>query len=113
MTDEQLIEEAAKAMAPPLIFDGTFTEYSRAYDNHRVSDRDADQEYWLILARAAFAVFEKVHAPSDALSDTRVVYWLDCDCEWRTKYCDQEHTRSARVPLAALRAAYEARGEGR
>lgn len=69
MTDEKPIEAAAKAMAPPLIFDGTFTEYSRAYDNHRVSDRDADQEYWLILARAAFAVFEKAHAPTDDYPD--------------------------------------------
>lgn len=59
MNRKELIEEAAKAMAPPLIFDGTFTEYSRAYDNHRVSDRGADQAYWLILARAALAVFEK------------------------------------------------------
>lgn len=64
MTDEKLIEAAAKAMAPPLIFDGTFTEYSRAYDNHRVSDRDADQEYWVNQARAAFAVFEKAYAPT-------------------------------------------------
>lgn len=51
--------------------------------------------------------------PSDAhdLSQTRVVYWQDCNCDYRSKYCDENHTQSARIPLASLRAAAETGGE--
>ena len=31
------------------------------------------------------------------------VSWYDCDCEWTTKYCDEEHRRYARVPVSVLR----------
>lgn len=36
---------------------------------------------------------------------TRVVYWFDCNCDVRTKYCDENHRRSAHVELDYLRAA--------
>ena len=38
-----------------------------------------------------------------SLAETRVVYWQDCDCEWSTKYCEENHSKSARIPLEVLR----------
>ena len=37
-----------------------------------------------------------------SLSDTRVVYWYSCNCDWISKYCDEHHREVARVPLAVL-----------
>lgn len=39
-----------------------------------------------------------------------VISWRDCDCEWATKYCDEEHVKYAvvsRSGLAALATAEE------
>lgn len=38
----------------------------------------------------------------------RVVYWYNCDCDWLSKYCDEHHRATARIPLAVLRS-YESR----
>lgn len=37
--------------------------------------------------------------------EKRIVYWYDCDCDWISKYCDENHRRSALVELDYLRAA--------
>lgn len=34
--------------------------------------------------------------------ETRVVYWYFCICDVRSKYCDEYHRASARVPLRVL-----------
>lgn len=31
------------------------------------------------------------------------MYWRDCDCEWLTKFCDENHVRHATVPGSLLR----------
>lgn len=31
-----------------------------------------------------------------------VVRWNTCDCEYRTKYCDEEHIAGAYIPLSKL-----------
>lgn len=30
------------------------------------------------------------------------VHWETCDCEWRTKYCDEFHIGVARIPLSKI-----------
>lgn len=30
------------------------------------------------------------------------VSWYTCDCDWWTKYCDEHHRASARVPIDVL-----------
>ena len=30
------------------------------------------------------------------------VYWYDHDCEWISKYCETEHSRSSLLPLEML-----------
>ena len=32
-----------------------------------------------------------------------VVRYYDCECEWRTKYCDEYHVRVVRIPLSVVR----------
>ena len=34
--------------------------------------------------------------------DSVRVFWYDCDCEWITKYCEENHRRSALVPRGVL-----------
>lgn len=34
---------------------------------------------------------------------TKRVTWYEHDCEWITKYCDENHTVSALVPMSVLR----------
>ena len=34
---------------------------------------------------------------------TRVVYFYDCNCDWISKYCDDHHQVSVRVPISYLR----------
>lgn len=38
---------------------------------------------------------------SDAERMVTVRYYT-CSCEWTSKYCDEEHTATARVPLWVL-----------
>lgn len=33
---------------------------------------------------------------------TITVYWYDCDCAWITKYCDENHRKSADVSVAGF-----------
>ena len=42
---------------------------------------------------------------SDAPGEHDYVYarWSECTCDWQTKYCEDEHTRGAMVPLSVLR----------
>lgn len=35
-------------------------------------------------------------------TDTVTVSWYTCDCEWITKYCDEEHYATAVVPKSVL-----------
>ncbi len=36
---------------------------------------------------------------------TRVpVFWRDCNCEWATKFCGEEHVRHTLVPRSVLSA---------
>ena len=39
--------------------------------------------------------------PTDT-GDLVAVSWTDCDCEWETKYCDENHRRMTRIPRSAL-----------
>ena len=48
-------------------------------------------------ARAHLAAQE----PAD-MGDLVAVSWTDCDCEWETKYCDENHRRMTRIPRSAL-----------
>lgn len=59
-------------------------------------------EEWRGEAEAAInAVFDY-----DA-TDTVAVYWYDCECVYLTKFCDENHSRSALVPRSVLRAMKE------
>lgn len=31
-----------------------------------------------------------------------MVHWYSCDCDVRSKYCDEYHRRYGRVPLSVL-----------
>jgi hypothetical protein len=37
------------------------------------------------------------------MDDPVSVYWYDHDCEWISKYCETEHTRSSLIPLSVLK----------
>jgi hypothetical protein len=71
MTDEKLIEEAAKAISPWAW--GNSLPMKTAQEEAR---RDA---------RAAFAVFEKAHAPTDAQVDAACLAYA----EGEMSYCDR------------------------
>ena len=38
------------------------------------------------------------------MSDEKTVRvtWYTCDCDWRTKYCEQAHSASADIPVRVL-----------
>lgn len=42
-----------------------------------------------------------VQEPDDA-GELVAVSWTDCDCEWMTSYCDENHRRTTRIPRSAL-----------
>jgi hypothetical protein len=33
---------------------------------------------------------------------TVVATWYDCDCEWTTKFCEEDHQHSAQIPVDVL-----------
>lgn len=51
-------------------------------------------------------------------NDFRYVSWFPCDCDWVTKYCEENHHASARIPVSVLneyttyRAPFNAEGTG-
>ena len=34
---------------------------------------------------------------------SRVVHWYTCSCQWLSKFCDEYHRASSRVPVSVLR----------
>lgn len=37
------------------------------------------------------------------MTEKVLVKWYECDCQWLTKYCDEEHVRTAWVPLDVVK----------
>lgn len=35
--------------------------------------------------------------------DTVTVSWTECNCEWGSKYCDENHRVYATVPVSVLK----------
>lgn len=61
---EELVEEAAKAMAILDDYDGCFERLAGTDPEEPLSTDEEDAEFWRKRARVALAVFEKAHAPT-------------------------------------------------
>lgn len=48
-------------------------------------------------------LWDDLKGPAGPPEDLHRVYWRDCDCEWLTKFCDENHVRHATVPGSLLR----------
>ena len=86
-----------------------FTQAARAEaeDRYPTTHRDVPM-YSLADVRAREAAafvsgteWQAEHGPTDA-DDLVAVSWADCDCEWETKYCNENHRRWSRVPRSVL-----------
>ena len=86
-----------------------FTTAARAEAERRYIENDPDYpDRGTAIARvAAFAVgaewgHEQALAQEPADAECIAVSWTDCDCDWETKYCDENHRRTTRIPRSAL-----------
>lgn len=61
---EELIEEAAKAMAILDDYDGCFERLAGTDPEEPLSTDEEDAEFWRKRARVALAVFEQAHTPT-------------------------------------------------
>lgn len=43
--------------------------------------------------------------------ETRYVSWYICNCEWSSKYCDENHRAGANVPISVLESYESLRGD--
>lgn len=62
------------------------------------------------------AIFNEMRLIDDQLEETmteetRYVSWYICNCEWTSKYCDENHRAGANVPLSVLESYESLRGD--
>ena len=65
------------------------------------NDRSSGAERRSLIRRLGNALLS-VSPPAEVEGEMVPVFYYEHDCDWVSKYCDENHRRSAMVPVASL-----------